>query len=230
MGRVQQTLGTDKKQSDTRRRKPRGRDNKSLDKRLKMVEQEVMAKEMKFADTAVNRTAPLIVNSATSLVIDLTKIPNGTGDEQRIGDSVNVRSLFIKLFFDHNGAGSSEPQICRMILCKSKRPDGSDPQLNDILQTTAAGLAVFSAYDKARIGGFKIIKDEMFSLTNGTCCETSSFEYYWENKRIEETTFVGSAGTETERILNHYFILLISDQAANGPQVSGYMRSNYTDA
>jgi len=230
MGKVKATLGTDVKSSDVKR-KPRKKSNlKNLDKRLRAVEIEVQAKEMKFHDNDIPRTAPLTINSGTSTLINLTEIANGTGNQQRIGDSVNVRSLFVKMLFDHNGAGSVAPQVLRMLLFKGKRPDQTAPQLGDIVQNSAAGSSIYSPYDKAQIGGFKILKDEMFTLINADSMEVRSFEYYWQNPRLEETTFTGPDGTVGQRILNHYYMILISDQVSNGPSASGWIRLNYTDA
>ncbi len=228
---VKRTLGTEIKSTNRRRKRRQGKLTvRKLNQKVNKMEKKLEgALEQKFRDTNISTALPILSGSST--LMELTLIAEGTGDQSRVGEAIHVDSIYSKLLFRHNGAGSVTPHTLRILLLKDKASQGDNPELGFFLQNSSGLAAIYSPYDRSKIRGFNIIQDNIVTLVNGSDSEVHSYEFYWKNKKLsEKTTFIGNAGTETQRFDNHYYILLISDQAANGPTVEGNVRLTYLDA
>lgn len=102
----------------------------------------------------------------TGSIIDLTSVPQGAGDTQRIGDKLLISSLEIRMHYGKDSTTTGPTvtdQHYRIIVFKWL--DDTTPTADNILDTTSNAFAVISAYDHDRKVKRKVLLDKSFSVT-----------------------------------------------------------------
>ena len=91
----------------------------------------------------------------------LTPLTNGAGDNQRVGQSIAVETLDLRVKISSDSTALN--QALRMIVFADNECDGAPPNLSDLLtQSTVATGAFQSFLNPAYFGRFKIIEDKVF--------------------------------------------------------------------
>ena len=187
-----------------------------LEKQVKLQEG-----EWKYLDVTQASTASV---SAGALTL-LTGCATGDGPSNREGTQIYVKSIQVRTRIEFN-AGDATAGAIRMVLVQDKQSNGAAPNVSDIYS-----IPVLNAIDALRnLNGrkrFKILSDNTWIVSqNGT----PGYEYdIYLKKPITVQYNAGNTGTVADIATNALYLLICSDQAANGPYVAFYSRVRYTE-
>ena len=121
-----------------------------------------MRPEIKVIDTVV-ATQFDSGNSAANNVITLCSCTNGTGVNQRIGNSISLKSLEIVGAVYGGTLQTNQPQACRILVVWDKQPDPAAiptaPAPSLLNSATPAGLINITNTDR-----YTIIYDKLFTI------------------------------------------------------------------
>lgn len=181
----------------------------------KLAIKEAKMKETKFLDAAANGTTV----TTTATVNGIFTLPVGTGDSQRVGNRVWMKSFFLRLAVTPNATAGLN--FLRFIVFKDRQCNGSAPAASDLLTSSTNYLSPLLMDNNMR---FKILFDRIYTVdSDATGAQV--------DKVYRKLKFpVEFQDTTSAAISNGLFILMISDQATNGPTVSYQSRLKYTDA
>lgn len=186
-----------------------------------------LGNELKFLDSSWNSSG--VSNSGTIVLSTVHPAVSGTGESQRIGRKIVIRSVFVRWVVEiGNGTTpSATDDGLRVIIYQDMQANGAAATVTDIL-ATANYLSFNNLANKNR---FKIMMDKFTdvhsaaatSSTFGEMAKTRS-HYMKCNVPIE---FSSTTGSITEIRSNNIGVLLISDKAISN--CSGRIRVRYSD-
>lgn len=188
---------------------------------------EMINTEAKFYDRAAAST---FTNTGT--LVNLTNlIPQGTDESERIGNSILLKDMQLKLFLSHPidySTSTSNGGYWRVILfCWKENLQDNPPTVAKLLQGST-----FSAFtNKDYTDQFVILKDKIMSFetdsSRTTGVVTNIFRFLkWYKKADWHLRFDG--GTTADGTQNHVYIVLISSVSTNSNYTLNF-RMNYTD-
>lgn len=183
-------------------RKPKN--NRQLVKTIKRVihKQAELKEKYETVDFAV---------TASGQVYGLYEGPNGidqgTGDDDRIGDQIRLKTLYVNVRIAQNG--SSSPDVLRLIIFRWK-PLNDPPAVDDILYTPA-GTAFYTAMSQYvnKHSQYVILKDLYCNV--GT--NTNIRSYRWKINLRDIAQEYESTGS-TMKFTNGLFVLAVSEDTA----------------
>ncbi len=178
----------------------------------------IINSELKYNDT----TATNLPISSAGSIQQLTDISQGTDNNQRNGNSLLMKSVFIRGKVEL--ADSDVSCQLRMIIFRDTMNQGSIPLVGDVLNNVGSTISVFSPLNENRPGRFKIVYSKLFTL-NKNGMDSHIFKTFIKtDKHIKYTGPLGS-----DEFKNQYYILLISSEATTFPSVSYFNRVRYYD-
>lgn len=178
--------------------------------------------EFKTYTQAINVT-PTTTGSITNLI----PIGQGDTDDDRNGDSVKIKSCSFRFKVSGSGSGS-ESQTVRCIIFIDKQ--NANPTVTD--PTVAVSSSVYGVLETSVVQSFKsnknrkrfiILKDFMMHVDQGE----RIVRYYTWYKRMNMKTEWNDTVTTPQT--NGLWMLLISSEATNAPNVLGSFRTRYID-
>lgn len=183
--------------------------------------------ELKFVDTTISIT-PFTLVGAISLLNGVTQ---GTDFNNRIGRSVNMKSLLFRFTVEKATGANSDGATARVILFYDAQTNGAAPVVTDVL-ATADHLAPMNLNNRDR---FKILADcfiETDAFVNttgvisaGTYTERTKTIY---KKMNTEMQFSGTTNAVGSIATGGVFALFISSEL-NGTGYKVYSRIRFTD-
>lgn len=181
------------------------------------------------------------INLANQWVTSLT---NGTGDNQRVGQSIAVETLDVRVKISPDSTLINN--TVRMVIFADLECDGAYPGDTEIFaQGTIATGAIMSFLNPAYFGRFKIIEDRMFDFYQASSGAPATHPYYHDSHhdlkghRVMWDTTEGSAIANARR--GHIFIYFyyearaiaaggtITQSTANPPGIQFTTRIRYRD-
>ncbi len=174
--------------------------------------------EMNFLDTVV--AAGSIANTGT--VFNICLLAEGDGQSERTGRQIRIKNIELKGRWAGNAAATLTNM--RLILLKTNNDQATVPLVLDVLQFAD----VNSPYDRSiQQRSFKILYDRRVScedtVNNRNILLTVNRKV---NSRMD---YSGAAATEAHAGRGCYYILAISDLAANSPTIDFRTRVSFTD-
>lgn len=147
----------------------------------------------------------------------------GIGDDDRIGDEIRLKHLYINMRCSQNG--TSSPDVIRVIFFRWKANDGVAPVYDDILETNS-GTAYYSAMSQYtnKHTEFVPLKDIYFSVGTNTNIRTYRFKINLRNV-MQEWIGTGSSATKT----NGLYVLVVCEDTTNATTVQCNYRLTYYD-
>ncbi len=118
--------------------------------------------ELKFNDRQISGGA--IGTNLQDIAPDLCRIGTGTGEQNRIGRKIIIKSIQLRLHLMINDPTAPVHDIVRVILLVDKQANGAIPTETNILATAGN---VGSFYQLENSGRFIILMDETFTMTTG---------------------------------------------------------------
>lgn len=185
-----------------------------------------------------------IATSASNNNFWITSLSNGTGDNQRVGQSIAIETLDLRVKISPD-ATSVNGQL-RMILFADLECDGTTPTFDEIFTqgTIATGL-IMSYLNPSNFGRFQIIEDKTFNFYQASSGAPATHPYWHESHHDLKGHRVMWDTTENSGIANarkgHIFIYfaweassvaaggIITQTLANPPAVQYCSRIRYRD-
>lgn len=156
----------------------------------------------------------------------ISSISQGVGDTGRIGDSISIRDIEIKLKFLMNSSFTTVNggNICRFMVVQSFSDDTTALTAGKIVEYPGpAATAPYSPYTHDTRRLYKVLYDEMVPLSvGGPTCVTRTIIVKPYKKEIR---YVG-AGTNGE---GQIYVMWCSDTSTNSPLLDYIARVNYID-
>jgi len=179
------------------------------------------AKEKKFYDQSALGAGAAI--STTPTIVNISQIPQGAGDSERIGDSVTITSLEHRLT-----CVWATNSMLRVIVFQWKADNTTPPTVTAVLQTNGGGTNWFVApYNHDNASQFRIIDDFHLEGTAAGFPVGVSYRRYFGKRYSKDLRFL-AAGTNG---YNQIYYLMVSNQAGGtAPSVVDRTRVNYTDS
>jgi len=187
--------------------------------------------ELKFYDVSISEPFDAtmgIPNTPTSLVVALAQ---GTGESERIGRSIRVKSIQIK------GRLISDPTTTTSYSCDAymwlvldTQANGANPAVTDVFTSATASSALVNLDNSQR---FRILKKWHwnFGVTAGVAAAYSarshSVDYY--KKCDIPIEYSSTTGALTEIRSNNLFLICGSLGGDDSVTLSGVARVRYTD-
>lgn len=175
--------------------------------------------EKKYHDTS---GAPTPSDSGQIALV--SGIPAGDDNTNRSGNSVLVRSLYVKFRCSVNTTNTENNQNIRLILFIDKQQNGAAPTVSNILQTFGGTNSIVSPLNLDMAPRFKVLYDKVFNLSklDNTGNAGSVFK-----KLYFHAKYTGTGGSDV--FTNQIYHLLISDQPTNQPAITIYTRMGFYD-
>jgi len=178
--------------------------------------------ELKFKDTT--RTPAGVIPAAGIVDTNFVVIPTGTGESDRIGRKVTIKSLAIRGTLYLNG---NEEKV-RMILVQDQQANGAVFTVANVLET-ADENAHYNLENQMR---FKILSDQTFVMNNTTAVGAVNIKHFQKylrlNVPIEYDNTVATTGAIATQRSNSIALLLISEQN-NVTGIEYVCRVRYSD-
>lgn len=181
-----------------------------------------------------DQTASVVSNTpgTNDQLIALTgAIAAGTGDSDRIGNSILAKDLQLRLAMNFTSTIGTPNVIgahCRMLLmCWKENGNQNVPSIAKIFESPTN---LYSPVNKDYSDQFVILKDKFFSLNNVSGVAGSAG--YTTMKLFKNLNWHlrWSDGTTTSATQNHvYLILRCGNTSSNSLSTTYYSRLNYTD-
>jgi len=177
--------------------------------------------ELKAVDTDVNLTM-----DTTGAIRLLNGVVPGVGFSQRIGRSISMRGLDLRLTASVV-AGTGVDQIQRVLVVLDHQPNGAAPVITDILDA----VSTESRPNLINAWRFTILQDTRFDLN--ASAEPGSKRAITEKICLGRSTHYnnGVAGTVADIVTNSLFLVFVGSEAAGATAgtVTGTSRVRFVD-
>lgn len=187
--------------------------------------------ESKFYDETASVTA-YDPGTNDQLICLTDGISAGTGDSDRIGNSILAKDLTLKMAINMPITISSTPPVtgqhCRIsIICWKEDLNINAPSMAKIF-TSATNI--YSAFNKDYTDQFVVLKDKFFSL-NALVASTASMTGCFTHMKYYKKLDWHMRWKDSVASTNHIFIIIRGSATgiANALGVTYYSRLNYTD-
>lgn len=184
-----------------------------LQKVKKQLKRMIPKQEWKVKDA----TAAAAVVTTTATQVHLTNIVQGITENDRIGNRFRVRSWLLRLGIQPNV--TAVQNFLRVILVKND-DGGSSVTMAELLE---AATDYSSPLNDGFGQSFKVLFDKTYAVS--TTGSGPQVDKIYRKLNIPVEWNADSAVTK-----NSLHLILLSDQATNGPTVKYYSRIRYTDA
>lgn len=173
--------------------------------------------EFKYIDLASTVAVP-----STGTVVHLTPCAQGDNDDERNGNQFKLKSIFLRLYGDHNSSGATS-QLVRMILFQDKMGQGVFPAVTDVLQTAN----ILSPLNRSHDGRVRILKDKVLNLTAD---RGQAYRKIYMGDIDTIVEYKGASAVENNTGTNQIFLLLVSNEASiNYPNIIYNSRLRFID-
>jgi len=194
---------------------------KRLDAKISRLAK-VNAPEAKFFGAA-NTTLPSDAIGWTGNVYNLLQPVEGTGEDERIGTTVNIKSIAIRGELLCNDAIQSS--TVRMVIIRDWN-NGGNVAGSDYFEGVGNALSPYQPYNKNNKGRFTTLFTKMFTLNNSGA-NTLPFKVYLNKLKKPKVEFQGPLSTDGG--VGRIFLIFISGQQTLTPSVTFVSRISYTD-
>lgn len=121
--------------------------------------------ELKTIDSGLGIVGTVL---STGNLFLLNGVASGTAYNERIGRTINIESLLVRVFFLPGTASSPTSDILRLMIIHDQQANGAAPSLSDILQTSDVTSPLNLNYrERFTVFTDRYIEPEAFSLTAG---------------------------------------------------------------
>jgi len=174
--------------------------------------------EEKMFDTTFAGT----VITSTGSIQSLTLIPQGVNYNERTGQTVGANNLRLAISAVANATAVTN--FLRVIVLIDTENAGATITTAGLFQSTAADIYL-SPYLNTTYERYKVILDEHVWLTSGQVAMNKRYVFPLDFD-VMYSTAAGSLAAGRE---NAIFVVLVSDNATNGPTVAFDARLNFVD-
>lgn len=184
--------------------------------------------EHKYYDETAAVTA---YNPGTNDVIQALTSPiaEGTGDSERIGNSILLKDLQVRLAGQFTSTSTVVGVHCRMMLVAFKGDVNAIPITANLLFESPTNL--YSPINKDNSDQLVVMKDKFFTLNAQSIPGAALSQSFFTMKLFKKIDWHARFNDAGNATTNHIFLVLrcSSPTTANALGVTYYSRLNYTD-
>lgn len=158
-----------------------------------------------------------------SIVHTLNDIPIGDGNDQRTGNSILARSLYIRGHMEINGAVLENTRVALLIVQDTQQVSDTVPSVTDILSTDNPD----SMLKLHNAGRFKIISRKNYTLLPRSAGSQNAISFHKFFKLYHHIRWNGSAGTDIQK--GGYYLVIVSSENSDFPDVTVNTRLGFYD-
>lgn len=156
----------------------------------------------------------------TGSVTLLTGVAQGDDVNNRQGNSVLGKTIYLRLITTRVAANTNPVNFGRVIIFKDMENTGTDPTIADVLQSAT----VISPLNVDHVARYQILADRVLPLSlNGN--EGSQHKFYLRVN--DHVKYTGSGAAAIYK--NQIYMIIIGDQATNAPSWSCASRFGFYD-
>ena len=172
----------------------------------------------------IDRT--LTLGSTQSDIYGLVRIAQGDGESDRTGNSVLVRSIYLRGYMQVNSAVTGNTRVSLVLVQDLQQIADTNPAVLDIFNGITPESMINRSNTNNTVGRFKIIWRKNYNLTPSTGSTPSiNIDKYF--KVYSHVKFNGTANTDIQK--NGYYLVILTSEATNYPTVSITSRVCYHD-
>lgn len=172
----------------------------------------------------IDRT--LTLGATQSDIYGLVRIAQGDGESDRTGNSVLVRSIYLRGYMQVNSAVTGNTRVSLVLLQDKQQVSDSNPAVLDVFNGITPESMINRSNTNNTVGRFKIIWRKNYNLTPSTGSTPSiNIDKYF--KVYSHVKFNGTANTDIQK--NGYYLVILTSEATNYPTVSITTRICYHD-
>lgn len=175
--------------------------------------------EYKYA----TQTKALTEVTSTAAFTLLNGLALGNDYNNRVGRKVNWWSLQLKMLIKGDTGGV--PENLRMLVVKDKQPNGAEFGITDLLDAAT----MYSQKNLNNRSRFTILADRVYNIDGVTKLECSDKAFFRFKGKTQTTYNSGATAVIGSIETNSLYLVLVSDVAANGPDVAFTARFKYVD-
>lgn len=189
--------------------------DKALDTALKV--KRLLNVERKFVDAAGTGTV-----TSAGVVIPLTLLGTGTGDQARTGVSVKAYSNVMRLTISNNPASVLNNSRVRVIMFKDTQTNGVLPTVTEVLESADPQ----SPMKNSNLPRFKKFYDKFHYVSQN---DNNNSQHVVSKKFEHHIGYTGTNNTIAELIKGGLFMLLIGEATVNQPAYKYINRFKFID-
>jgi hypothetical protein len=173
--------------------------------------------------------------TSTATVVNLSNIAQGDDYGNRTGDSILCQSIEFRATVSGNTA--TPRNKIRVLIVRDKANRGVDPVIGDVLQGGTSPSV--QPYLEPQSGRFDVLYDQLVFLNNttGLAASGTSTDYVADQEILpsmikkwnQHIKYAGTAGADGSNWAGALFLMAISSDAANGPNLLYTFRIRFTD-
>jgi len=188
-----------------------------LQKEITMLKRAIPKPEKKTYDDG-NDSGPLVVASAGT-IYQLDGPTQGDGEDNRIGDSVNLTSSHMRYSVTTDAGTFADNELVRVIVFIDHQGNGVVPTVAELL----VQASVFSPVNSDNLQRFKIVYDQLLAV-NGLA-ESLLVDEYYRKLKVKQTYPNGADIATTNGLY-----LCVIGKTGGVAHIQYYHRMRYTDA
>ncbi len=188
-------------------------------KAAKLVARKYLNTELKYIEWPHPQA---VVTAAGTDLTAITSVAQGLTETTRVGNSIRLKNMQLRMYGFHNSAGS-DVQWLRLIVFRDTMQQGVAPTVAQLLEGTSHVLRFLERDQDHR---FNILRDKVWTMS-----VTGQQGFYFKMFREVDThvKFVGTAANAASNGQGSLYVMLISSEATNGPQVDFNARVRFID-
>lgn len=167
---------------------------------------------------------PIFSNSLKAFVRPLNQLAVGDVSGTRTGNSILMRSLYLRGFIQVNPSVSVNTRISLALVWDTQQIADTNPTVTTIFTSDDPEGQINTAAVGYNAGRFKIIMRKTYNLIPGQRPTINIDKYL---KLYKHAKFNGSAATDIQK--NGLYLVMLSSEIANYPTVSIQSRLGYHD-
>lgn len=184
--------------------------------------------ELKWADGLSS-----MVPSNTGVTASMLGIPQGTNEDERIGNKITVKKAFFRFTASFTPTTGLPPVALRVMIVWDKQANGAQAVPGDVLNLGGGTFHQDAFNNTDNSDRFRILKDFRFCMntlsqngTTGTSCDKTWDWYIPLNLPVY---YGGVTGAITEVKSNNIFVLALSDHNTSDVALRCVHRIRWTD-
>lgn len=169
----------------------------------------------------------ILGTSTSGTLVNCVAIPQGDGDQTRDGNSVLLKSVYMRGTLANNSASPST-RFRIMLIRDLQQIADTAPSATDILDGGLSGDFIRAPLNNETVGRYEILMDKIFVINQpfaSAVFQRNLKEFFPMNHHVR---FNGTAGTDIQK--GGVYFLVIHDQPGGTlPTISLDIRSSYYD-
>lgn len=162
--------------------------------------------------------------AAKSNIFQLNALPVGDVSGTRTGNSILMRSLYLRGFIQINPAVTVNTRIGMVLLWDTQQVSDTIPAITDIFDNNDPEATLRTSANGYSAGRFKIISRKTFNLIPGQH-PTHNIDKY--RKLYKHAKFNGSNSSDIQK--NGLYLVILTSEVANFPTVNITSKLGYHD-